>query len=312
MSEAHNFNTYNAMFLWYRFTLTAVSLFLSGVTQKEPGESAMNRFAVREGNLWVVRNLQTLVTGAALLIVAGLSWLLVIRQASEMPGMSMEAPGMAMAEGSSSSILTEATAYLVAWGVMMAAMMLPSATPMITLYGTIHRKRTQSRDAGVSVALFTLIYLIVWLAFGIPVYLLGVVIDGSASTSPAVAGLLPYALAIVLLAAGIYQLSPLKRVCLQACRSPLGFLMGHWQSGYLGTIKMGLAHAAYCVGCCWSLMVVLVAAGAMALHWVLLITVLVFAEKLFPHGEWTARAIGTALIVVGTLVILWPDLAATW
>lgn len=270
----------------------------------------MNRFAVREGRLGVVRNLQTVVTGAALFIVAGLSWVLVVHQASEMPGMSMEASGMVMAESPSSGIFAEATAYLLAWGVMMAAMMLPSATPMITLYGTVHRKRTQDRNAGVPVALFTLVYLVVWLAFGIPVYLLGVALEGAASASPAVAHLLPYALAIVLLAAGIYQLSPLKRVCLQACRSPIGFLMGHWQSGYFGTLKMGLAHAAYCVGCCWSLMVVLVAAGAMALHWVLLITALVFVEKLFPHGEWTARAIGAALIVIGTVVILQPDVAA--
>jgi predicted metal-binding membrane protein len=217
-----------------------------------------------------------------------------------------------MVESARSGIFAEATAYLFAWGVMMAAMMLPSATPMITLYGTVHRKRTQNRNAGVPVALFTLVYLVVWLAFGIPVYLLGVAVEGAASASPAVTRLQPYALAIVLLAAGIYQLSPLKRVCLKACRSPIGFLMGHWQSGYLGTLKMGLAHATYCVGCCWSLMVVLVAAGAMALHWVLLITVLVFAEKLFPHGEWTARAIGTALIVVGALVIVRPGLAATW
>ncbi len=85
--------------------------------------------------------------------------------------------------------------------------------------------------------------------------------------------------------------------------------MGNWQSGHFGALKMGLKHALYCIGCCWGLMVVLVAAGAMALNWVLLIAVLVFAEKLFPYGEWTARVIGAALIIVGLLVILQPDLA---
>jgi predicted metal-binding membrane protein len=120
---------------------------------------------------------------------------------------------------------------------------------------------------------------------------------------------MPYALAIVLLAAGTYQFSSLKRMCLHACQSPLGFLMGNWQSGHFGALKMGLKHALYCIGCCWGLMVVLVAAGAMALNWVLLIAVLVFAEKLFPYGEWTARVIGAALIIVGLLVILQPDLA---
>jgi predicted metal-binding membrane protein len=86
--------------------------------------------------------------------------------------------------------------------------------------------------------------------------------------------------------------------------------MGHWRSGYLGTLKMALEHAAYCVGCCWGLMVVLMAAGAMALHWVLLIAALVFVEKVLPHGEWTARIVGGALLLLGLLVAAQPGLAS--
>lgn len=156
---------------------------------------------------------------------------------------------------------------------------------------------------------FALVYLGVWLVFGIPVYAAGVVVEFVSNTYPSMNSLLPYALGLILLGAGAYQLSPLKRVCLRVCQTPLGFLMGHWRSGYLGTIKMALEHAAYCVGCCWGLMLVLVAAGAMALHWVLLIAAVVFAEKLLPHGEWTARFIGGALLVLGLLVFAQPDLA---
>jgi predicted metal-binding membrane protein len=86
--------------------------------------------------------------------------------------------------------------------------------------------------------------------------------------------------------------------------------MGHWRPGYLGTLRMAWEHAAYCAGCCWGLMVVLVAAGAMSLPWVLLISVLVFAEKLLPYGQWTARVIGGALIGLALVIAARPDLAA--
>jgi Predicted metal-binding integral membrane protein (DUF2182) len=129
-------------------------------------------------------------------------------------------------------------------------------------------------------------------------------------TSPTAGALLPYGVAGVLLAAGAYQFSPLKRVCLRACQSPLSFLMTRWRSGYGGTLRLGLAHAGYCVGCCWGLMAVLVAAGAMGLRWVLLIAVAVFAEKRLPRGQRIAWAVGAALIVLGLAVVVRPDLAA--
>jgi len=111
-----------------------------------------------------------------------------------------------------------------------------------------------------------------------------------------------------LLAAGLFQLSPLKRACLRACRSPLGFLLGHWRAGLRGSLVLGWSHALYCLGCCWALMVVLVAAGAMGLAWVLLITAVVAAEKLLPRGEWIARATGGAFLVLGMAAAVYPDL----
>jgi predicted metal-binding membrane protein len=191
---------------------------------------------------------------------------------------------------------------------MMTAMMLPSAAPMIALYGTIRRNAARTHQKSIPGLLFTLVYLGLWLAFGLPVYL-GSLIINAAAANTFIADLLPYALALVLGVAGIYQLSPLKQVCLRECRSPLGFLMGHWRSGYSGTLKLALAHGFYCLGCCWALMVVLVCAGAMALQWVLLIAVLVFAEKLLPLGKWVSFSTGGILIILSLLVTVDPGLA---
>ena len=109
----------------------------------------------------------------------------------------------------------------------------------------------------------------------------------------------------------LFQVSPLKQTCLRHCRSPLGFLFGHWRPGWSGGLEMGWAHARYCLGCCWALMVVLVVAGAMGLPWVLLIAAIVAAEKLVPRGERVAYVIGAILIVLGVAVAVRPDLATS-
>ena len=233
-----------------------------------------------------------MVTSSAVLALAAAAWIFVIAATLRSPD------GMAMA--GMSSPLVELLAYVGGWGVMMAAMMLPSALPMISLYGATQRKQAGAETNGVPVALFTLVYLAVWTATGVPVYL----------ASTLAGGLPPYAVAAVLVVAGVYQWTPLKQVCLRACRSPLGFLLGHWRPGRRGSVALGAAHAMYCLGCCWALMVVLVAAGAMGLPWVLLIAAVVAAEKLLPGGEWTARAIGVALVALGVAVALHPELVA--
>ena len=116
--------------------------------------------------------------------------------------------------------------------------------------------------------------------------------------------------AAMLVAAGIFQCTPLKQACLARCRSPLGFFLGHWQSGWRGGLALGWAHALYCLGCCWALMVVLVAAGAMGVSWVLLIAAVVAAEKVLPRGALIARAAGVALVLLGLAVAARPELAA--
>jgi predicted metal-binding membrane protein len=236
------------------------------------------------------RDRSSLVTGGVLVVVALAAWASVVFQAA------MPSP---VPDG------TQAIAFLVAWGIMMAAMMLPSATPMIILYAAVRRNAAAGGRAGISTALFGFVYLALWVACGVPVYVVSVVIGAQT----ALADMLPYALAFVLVAAGIYQLTPLKRACLLVCRNPLSFLMARSRTGYCGTLVLAVEHAVYCLGCCWGLMVVLIAAGAMALHWVLLIAAIVFIEKLLPHGERTAWIVGGVLVLLGVAVALYPDLA---
>jgi predicted metal-binding membrane protein len=258
-----------------------------------------------------------LLTGALLIAVAAVSWVALIRQGSmgSMDAQQSVNGGMdgGMDQGMGLSALLSplgAIAFLAAWGVMMAAMMLPSATPLISLYAAIQR-RSSPEQRGIPAVLFALIYLVMWLLAGVPVYAASVAIAAAAEASPTVANLLPYGVALTLLAAGVYQFTPLKSRCLTVCQSPLGFLMGHWRPAAMGTLRMALDHSLYCLGCCAGLMVVLVAAGAMSLPWALLIAAVVFAEKVLPAGAWTARAAGVALVLLGVFVVVEPGLAAT-
>ena len=172
-------------------------------------------------------------------------------------------------------------AFLAGWVVMMAAMMLPSVAPLVLVYGRSGRTR------------LAIGYLLVWAALGVPVYMLAQAVDLMEVPSAA--------LAVVLAAAGIYQFTPLKDVCLRACRSPLDFLALRWGRGPL---RLGVDHGVYCVGCCWGLMAVLVVAAAMDVAVAALIAVAVFAEKVFPAGQWIARASGVALLALAIFVIV--------
>ena len=241
----------------------------------------------------------TLGLGAALLAVAAPAWYLVLRDGSSM---SMTGPG-------ASPSVAEGAAFTIQWGVMMTAMMLPSAAPTIMLYRTVSRRLSATGDRTIPVALFAAVYLLLWLLLGVPVYGAYVVVASLAARWRSFDAAMPYAVAAVLVAAGLYQLTDAKRVCLRHCESPLGFLMRRWRSGYAATLRLAIGHAGYCIGCCWALMVILVAAGAMSISWVLAIAIVVFAEKVLPHGWRTARLVGVGLIALGFAVALRPGLA---
>ncbi len=241
----------------------------------------------------------TAVAGSAVLVVSIAAWFAMLHDAS-----SMSMPG-----GGAAPSVTAGAAFTARWGVMMVAMMLPSAAPMVLLYRTVSRRLAADGDRVIPYAVFASIYLLLWMAIGVPVYAASVALMGLSLRWPAIEAAMPFAIGGVLIVAGIYQLTSAKRACLRRCESPLGFLMRRFKSGYLETTRLAVAHAGYCIGCCWALMMILVVAGAMSMAWVAVITVIVFAEKALPRGWRVSRLAGVSLILLGTAVMLNPELA---
>ena len=195
--------------------------------------------------------------------------------------------------------------FLGIWVTMMAAMMLPSALPMVLLFGRIANGRG-SRGTLASTIAFVVGYLGAWTAFGLVAFGLARLVRGLEpgflswdEQGPIVAG-------SALVAAGLYQLTPLKRLCLRHCRSPLSFVVRHWRDGPVGAARMGTAHGTYCVGCCAGLMLILFALGVMSLLWMAIVAALVFAEKVVPAGDKLAPLIALALVGVGIWVAVDP------
>jgi predicted metal-binding membrane protein len=193
--------------------------------------------------------------------------------------------------------------FLGSWTVMMAAMMLPSAMPMILLHrrGAAGSSRTQSQLRS---GIFVAAYLLVWGAFGVVVWVLARITDALLPMDARALGV-----AAILLLAGLYQLTPLKTACLRVCRSPMHFLLTHWYPGVAGEFRLGLEHGLYCLGCCWALMAVFVGAGAMGLLWAAVIAVVVLVEKVLPRGVAFGRVIGAALVAGAVLVAVRPEIA---
>jgi predicted metal-binding membrane protein len=193
-------------------------------------------------------------------------------------------------------------ATFVMWSVMMVGMMTPSAYPVLMLFAATRGRRP---GAGVarSVPLFGLGYLMVWLGFSAGAAGAQWVLHEAAVLSSAMAMSSRPLAGAVLVAAGAYQLTPVKGACLTQCQSPLGFLMSHWRDGAGGALRMGLRHGVYCLGCCWALMGVLFVVGVMNLAWVGILTAFIFIEKLGPLGTRVARVGGAALIALGVSAV---------
>jgi predicted metal-binding membrane protein len=187
------------------------------------------------------------------------------------------------------------------WAVMMVGMMVGTAAPVLLLFAATHAGHGGRRVPWI-VLLFGLGYVIVWTAFSAGAALAQWALHSAAMLSPMMAATSPRLGGAILVAAGIYQLTPLKRACLTHCRSPLGFLMTHWKGGRLGALQMGVRHGAYCLGCCWALMVVLFAVGIMNLLWVAALTIFVLLEKNGPAGIAITRVAGGAMIAFGVVV----------
>ncbi len=200
--------------------------------------------------------------------------------------------------------------YLGMWTAMMAAMMLPAAAPMILMFGTVYRTKRERGDAFVPTWVFVAGYLAVWVGFGAVAWAAGDFGEGLTRAYPALGELGPRIAALAMIAAGLYQLTPLKQRCLSHCRSPLTFVMHHWRPGVGGAWRMGVDHGVYCVGCCWVLFGLLVVVGLASLPWMGLITLIVCAEKLLPGGRTVTLSVAGILVALGLLALARPDLLA--
>lgn len=225
-----------------------------------------------------------------LVLIAALSWVTTVRLASDMSWMMLDAPGWDAGYFGSMFLM---------WVVMMGAMMLPSAAPTILLFAALERQASVRRTM-----LFTAGYLACWTAFSLVATLVQWVLDEAGQlASPMSIRATPAVGALLLMAAGIYQVTALKNTCLMRCRSPAEFLADRWRAGRFGAFLMGLVHGAYCVGCCWVLMALLFVAGAMNLLWVATLAAFVLAEKVAPAGALIGRVGAVAMIGAGAVLL---------
>jgi predicted metal-binding membrane protein len=256
-----------------------------------------------EAGLETLLRRDRLLVGAALAVLVVAAWLYLVYLGSAMSGMpddDMSAmPGMAMLAMNMWSWV-EVAMLAVMWVVMMVAMMTPAAAPMILIFAAVHRRREAARATlAIPTAIFVLGYLVVWSVFGIVAALAQAGLHTAALLSPEMVATSPTLAGMLLIAAGIFQWTPLKRACLASCRSPLSFVMTSWREGRVGAFTMGIRHGLYCLGCCWALMALLFVAGVMNLLWVATLAIAVLVEKVMPRGEIVGRVAGAVLVLAG-------------
>ncbi|MGH6897423.1 MAG: DUF2182 domain-containing protein [Geminicoccaceae bacterium] len=234
------------------------------------------------------------------------------------PPAGMAAPdgdmqGMAMGEGASGAMsgmaMTAmapmawthgyAALMLAMWWIMMMAMMLPSAAPMILLFAMINRKQRDQGAPYVPTGVFALGYAAVWGALSVGAVAAQWSLEQAGLLSSMMASTSVILGAGLLIAAGVYQLTPLKHACLRHCRSPIFFISHHWRPGALGALRMGVEHGAFCTGCCWFLMALLFYGGIMNLYWIVGLALFVLLEKTIPAGHWLGGLTGILLIAWG-------------
>lgn len=246
---------------------------------------------------------ERLIVAFGLLAVVLMSWAYLLGGAGTMQEMG----DMLMPMSTWPWTAEHAMLMFVMWLVMMAAMMLPSAAPVILFYTTIARRSGTGTSASSSApALFVFGYLAIWGVFSLAAVFAQFLLEWTALLSPMMESTSVILSGMLLIGAGIYQLTPLKRSCLRLCRSPLDFLTSHWQSGNRGAFTMGVRHGIYCLGCCWGLMLLLFVGGVMNLLWIAALALFIFIEKLAPGGERLGRAAGVPLVVFGIALLLKP------
>ena len=235
-----------------------------------------------------------LTRNAALLLGAALvAWIVTVERMS----------GMDMGPGTN---LGGAGWFVGIWVTMMAAMMLPSVAPMLLLFDRVSAERARRGRAYAPTWIFAASYFVVWTFYGLAAYALYRGIRALDLGFLAWNRDGPYIAGALVALAGIYELTPLKAVCLRHCRSPMHFVLGGWRDGITGAVRMGAEHGAYCVGCCWGLMVVLFALGVMSLFWMGVVAALIFAQKVLPYGDRLAGVFAVAFVAFGIWIASAP------
>jgi predicted metal-binding membrane protein len=196
--------------------------------------------------------------------------------------------------------------YVGIWITMMAAMMLPSVAPMVLAFSRISQERLRRGRVHAPTWVFVGGYLLAWAGYGVTAYGVFRAITAIDPRFLAWDGGGPWIAGGAIATAGLYQLTPLKRVCLLHCRTPLHFVLHGWKEGWSGALRMGLSHGAYCVGCCWGLMLILFALGVMSLFWMIVVAAIIFAEKVTPFGARLSRALALTFVLFGIWVALAP------
>jgi predicted metal-binding membrane protein len=256
------------------------------------GRSALETALIRDR--WFV--------GGALAVAVALSWAWIVPMARDMYGdMSGSAAWMMSTGwwGARHDLMLFAM-----WVVMMYGMMLPSAAPVLLIFAAVVRASDEGADSMPRVYAFAAGYLIVWTAFSLLATIVQVLLADRVLLVPMMELRTPVLGGALLVAAGLYQLTPFKQSCLKSCRSPASFITAHWRPGRRGALRMGVEHGFYCLGCCWVLMLLLFVGGVMNLIWIAAITVFVLLEKLTPVGIQGGRLSGVLLLGAGLWFIV--------
>ena len=237
-----------------------------------------------------------MVVSFGLLLVVALSWGYILTGA----GIDMGSTMMAR-----TTIWTPSYTVLVfvMWWVMMMAMMLPSAAPMILLFETVNKNASMQTSAVVPTFIFASGYLLVWAGFSAVAILLQWFLTANDLLNGMMQSSSPYLGGALLISAGLYQFTALKEACLLKCRTPLSFVMEHWHPGRTGALKMGTLHGVYCLGCCWFLMGLLFFGGVMNIVWIAGLALYVLIEKLTSYGPLLGKIAGAGFIVWGGALI---------
>ena len=291
-------------------------------------ESSVLTAVLRRDRLVVVTALVTVIVAAWIYVLAGAGMGMsafemtamartpagMAPTGGDMPGLGeSDMPGMVMGEGPSGAMQDMAMAAMAPmawtpgyavlmffmWWIMMMAMMLPSAAPMVLLFAMVNRKQREKGAPYVPTAIFAAGYLLVWGAFSLAAVAAQWGLERSGLLSSMMASTSVLLGAGLLIAAGLYQLTPLKHACLRHCRSPIFFISHHWRPGDLGALRMGVEHGTFCTGCCWFLMALLLYGGVMNLFWIIGLAVFVLLEKTIPAGHWLGGITGALLIAWG-------------